>query len=88
MITLPKDIQEAVRTSEDQPIRLTDPDTNTEYVLLPAELYDQARELFYEHSTLSPDEKRALIFNCSSTSPRPKDVRLDCGWIQHFNVRT
>ena len=61
MITLPKDIQEAVRTSEDQPIRLTDPDTNTEYVLLPAELYDHARELFYEHSTLSSDEKRALM---------------------------
>lgn len=61
MLTLPKDIQEAVRTSEDQPIRLTDPDTNAEYVLLPADLYDQARELFYEHSILSPDEKRALM---------------------------
>jgi hypothetical protein len=61
MIALPKDIQEAVRTSEDQPIRLTDPETNSEYVLLPAELYDQARELFYEHSTLTQDEKRALM---------------------------
>lgn len=61
MFTLPKNIQEAVRTSEDQPIRLTDPDTNTEYVLLPAELYDQARELFYEHSILTLDEKRALM---------------------------
>src|SRR5712692_1909634 len=35
MITLPKDIQEAVRSSEDQPVRLTDPETNSEYVLLP-----------------------------------------------------
>ena len=61
MITLPKDLQNAVRTSEDQLIRLTDPETNSEYVLLPAELYDQARELFYEHSTLTPDEKRALM---------------------------
>jgi len=61
MITLPKDIQEAVRTSEDQPIRLTDPETRTEYVLLPAELYDQARELFHEHSTMSPNEKCALM---------------------------
>ncbi len=61
MITLPKDIQEAVRTSEDQPIRLTDPETNSEYVLLPADLYDQIRELFYEHSTLTQDEKRALM---------------------------
>lgn len=61
MITLPKDIQEAVRTSEDQPIRLTDPETNSEYVLLPADLYDQIRELFYEHSTLTQDEQRALM---------------------------
>jgi hypothetical protein len=61
MITLPKDIQEAVRISDDQPIRLTDPETNSTYVLLPAELYDQARELFYEHSTLTQDEKRELM---------------------------
>ena len=61
MITLPKDIQEAVRTSEDQPIRLTDPETNSEYVLLPADLYDQMRDLFYEHSTLTVDEKRELM---------------------------
>lgn len=61
MITLPKDIQEAVRSSDAQPIRLTDPETNSEYVLLPADLYDQIRELFYEHSTLAQDEKRALM---------------------------
>ncbi len=61
MITIPKDIQEAVRASEDQPVRLTDPETNNEYVLLPADLYDQIRELFYDHSTLTQDEKRALM---------------------------
>lgn len=61
MITLPKDIQKTVRTSEDQPIRLTDPETNNEYVLLPADLYDQKRELFCEHPTLTQDEKRALM---------------------------
>jgi hypothetical protein len=61
VITLPKVIQEAVRTSEDQPIRLIDPETNSEYVLLPASLYDQIRDLFYEHSTLTRGEKRELI---------------------------
>ena len=61
MITLPKEIWEAVRDSQSQPIRLTDPETNCEYVLLPAQLYDQAREVFYEYSTLSADEKRALM---------------------------
>lgn len=54
MITLPRDTQEAVRTSEDQPIRLTDPETNSEYVLLPA-------DRFYEDSTLTQDEMRALM---------------------------
>ncbi len=60
-MTLPEDLQNAVRTSEDQPIRLTDPETNSEYVLVLAELHDQARELFYEHSTLTQDEKRGLM---------------------------
>ena len=61
MITLPKDIQEAIRSSGDQPIRLTDPETNSEYVLLPADSYDQIRDLFREHSTLTQDEKCALM---------------------------
>ena len=61
MLTLPKDIQEAVRTSEDQPIRLTDPETSSEYVLVPADLYDQLQELFHEHSTLTQDENRAVM---------------------------
>ena len=61
IITLPKDLHEAVRSSEDHPIRLTDPETNREYVLFFAELYDQMRDLFYEDSTLTRDDKRALI---------------------------
>lgn len=61
MITMPKDIQEAVHASEDHPIRLTDPETNAQYVLLPAEVYDQIQELFYDHSLLTRDEKRALM---------------------------
>ena len=36
-------------------------DSNSEYVYLPAELYDQPPEFFYEHSTLAPDEERALM---------------------------
>lgn len=60
-MTLPKDLQEAIRSSEDQPLRLTDPETNSEYVLVPADLYDHIRELFYEHSTLTQEEKRALM---------------------------
>lgn len=61
MITLPKDIQEAIRSSEDRPIRLTDPETNSEYVLLPADVYDQIQALFGEHSTLTLNERRAFM---------------------------
>ncbi|MFY9556369.1 MAG: hypothetical protein WAV20_06200 [Blastocatellia bacterium] len=61
MITLPKEIQEAVRSSEDQPIRLTDPEANSEYILVPADLDDRIRDLFYEHSTSTKDERRALM---------------------------
>lgn len=35
-------------------------DSDSEYVS-PGGLYDQAHELFYEHSTVTPDEKRALM---------------------------
>lgn len=61
MIDIPKDIQEAVRASEDRAVRLTDSETNAQYVLLPAEVYDQIQERFYDHSTLTQDEKRALM---------------------------
>ena len=61
MIALPKDIQDAVRSCEDQPIRLIDSATNSEYVLVPAHLFDQVRELLYGHSTLTKDDKRALM---------------------------
>lgn len=36
-------------------------DAEVEYVCSPGGLYDQAPELFYEHLTLTPDEKRALM---------------------------
>ncbi|HEY3135280.1 MAG TPA: hypothetical protein VGL29_04450 [Blastocatellia bacterium] len=61
MITLPKVIQEAVRASEHQPIRLTDPETNSEYVLVPADLFDQLQDLLDEHSTLTSNEKCELM---------------------------
>lgn len=61
MTTLPKEIQEAIRGSEDQPLRLSDPETNCEYVLIPASLYDQICDRFYEHSTLTREEKCALM---------------------------
>lgn len=61
MIMMPKELQQAIRASQDQPIRLADPDTNTEYVVLRADVYDQIQGLFYDDVPLTTDEKRALL---------------------------
>jgi hypothetical protein len=45
----------------DLPLRLTDPETKSDYLLLPADLDDRVLEMFYEDSALSPDEKHALM---------------------------
>lgn len=46
MIALPKELQQTVRASRGQPVRLTDPKTNIEYVVLPAEIFDQMQNFF------------------------------------------
>jgi hypothetical protein len=40
MIAMPKDLQEAVRRAGDQPVRLTDLETNAEYVVVPAKVFE------------------------------------------------
>ena len=61
MLTIPKELQQAVRASHGRPLRLTDPETHTEYVLLQADMYDQIHELFYNEAPLTPDERRAML---------------------------
>ena len=34
MLTIPKELQQAMRASDGRPLRLTDPETQAEYVLL------------------------------------------------------
>src|SRR4051794_5911464 len=41
MIALPKDLQDAVRSAGDQPVRVTDLETNSEYVVVPVKVYEQ-----------------------------------------------
>lgn len=36
MITMPKELREVVRTSQGRPVRLADPDTHEEYIVLRA----------------------------------------------------
>jgi hypothetical protein len=61
MLTIPKELQEALRASHGRPLRLTDPDTQAEYVLLQAEVYDQLQGLLYNETSLTPDERRAVL---------------------------
>jgi hypothetical protein len=61
MLTIPKELQQAVRASQGRPLRLTDPETHTEYVLLQAEMYDQLHGLLSDDIPLTPDERRAVL---------------------------
>jgi hypothetical protein len=61
MLTIPKELQQAVRASHGRPLRLTDPETHAEYVLLQAELYDQIHELLDNETPLTPDERSAVL---------------------------
>ncbi|HEY7494035.1 MAG TPA: hypothetical protein VIH59_23405 [Candidatus Tectomicrobia bacterium] len=61
MLTIPKELQQAVRASHGRPLRLTDPETHAEYVLLQAELYDQIHELLDNKTPLTPDERSAVL---------------------------
>jgi hypothetical protein len=61
MLTIPKELQEAMRASQGRPLRLTDPETQAEYVLLQADLYDQLHGLLSNGSLLTSDERRAVL---------------------------
>lgn len=61
MLIIPKELQQAVRASHDSPLRLTDPETHAEYVLLQAEMYDQIHGLLYDNTSLTPNERRVLL---------------------------
>ena len=50
-----------MRASHGRPLRLTDPETQAEYVLLQAEIYDQLQGLLDNETSLTPDERRAVL---------------------------
>jgi hypothetical protein len=61
MITMPKELQEVIRASHGQPVRLADPDTHQEYIVLRAEIYDQIQTRIYDDTLLTTEEKQALL---------------------------
>jgi hypothetical protein len=58
---MPKEVREAVRVSQGQPVRLADPETNVEYVILPAEIYERIKGFLYEGVPLTTDERKELL---------------------------
>ena len=62
MIALSKEIRQAVQTAKENPVRLIDPETNVEYVVLPIETFEQIQNgVYYDDSPLTPEERRALL---------------------------
>jgi hypothetical protein len=54
--------EELARAAAQQPsgVRLRDPGSNRDYVLIPAEVYDRLRELVYDDSPRADEERDAL----------------------------
>ncbi|HVA45716.1 MAG TPA: hypothetical protein VNH11_04950 [Pirellulales bacterium] len=50
MTRLTREQSSAVRAAVETPVRIVDPDTNTEYVLLRADVYERVRHLFDDPS--------------------------------------
>lgn len=61
MITMPKELQQAVNQSQGQPIRISDPDTHDEYIVLRAEVFDRIENFVYQDVPLTSEEKQNLL---------------------------
>ena len=63
VIVLSKEIQQAVRAAKENPVRLIDPETHVEYVVLTAEKFTHMQEGFcyYDDSPLTEEEQDALL---------------------------
>ena len=70
MIALTKELQQIVQDANGQPIRLVDPETSLEYVVLPAKIFDRIEDVFYNSNPLTIEEQRALLVK----------VGLSVGW--------
>lgn len=60
MIAMPKELHDAV-CSQEEPVRLTDPETATEYVVVRADLFDRLKGFVFTDEPLSADERQALL---------------------------
>ena len=71
MITLSKEIQQAIKDSQKDPVRLVDPETNVEYVVLPVETFERMRKgVYYDDGPITEEEQTALLI----------EMGLSIGW--------
>jgi hypothetical protein len=59
--TLTSDLREAVERAGDEPVEITDPQTNTHYILLRADVYLRMRELLEEEEDRREKEAWARL---------------------------
>ena len=71
MIALSKEIQKAVRAAKEEPIRLVDPKTKAEYVMVPVETFERMRKgVYYDDGPITEEEQTALLV----------EMGLSIGW--------
>ncbi len=60
MPELSKELGRQIRAAGDGPVRVTDPETHREYVIVSADLFDQLREGAYDDGPWTEDEMDRL----------------------------
>lgn len=62
MITLTTELKRALKCSQEDPVRLVDPETKAEYVVLPVEIYELMRKgRYYDDGPITEEEETALL---------------------------
>ena len=62
MIALSKEIQQAIKDAQEDPVRLVDPETDVEYVVLPVETFERMQKaVYYDDDPLTEEEQNALL---------------------------
>ena len=71
MIALSKEIQQAIKDAQEEPVRLVDPETNAEYVMVPVEIFELMRKgVYYDDGPITEEERTALLV----------EMGLSIGW--------
>ena len=71
MIALSKEIQQAIKDAQEEPVRLVDPETNVEYVVVPVETFERMRKgVYYDDGPITEEERTALLV----------EMGLSIGW--------